>query len=216
MPDCDLIFCRTGDENMADVSSLTERQRHIYEFICDKIERRGYPPSIREIGEEFDIKSPNGVMCHLKALEKKGLIRRDEKHARAITIDGIRTGGATLPLLGLVAAGPAIEAVPQDDRIDLGELFIGRDHFALRVRGQSMIEDHIDDGDIVIIRKQETADNGERVVAMIDREVTLKKFYRRRDAIRLEPCNSTMAPIMVTAEKDIKILGVLIGVIRKC
>ena len=200
---------------MVESATLTERQRHIYEFICEKIERRGYPPSIREIGEEFGIKSPNGVMCHLKALEKKGLIKRDMKHARAIQIEGVRSGGATLPLLGLVAAGPAIEAVPQDERLDLGAMFGGRDHFALEVRGTSMIEDHIDNGDIVIIRRQETAENGARVVAMIDRDVTLKKFYRRKDQIRLEPCNSTMLPIIVTPDRDIKILGILVGVVRK-
>src|SRR5947209_1576900 len=154
---------------------LTSRQREIYEFIREKIEKRGYPPTVREIGDAFEIKSPNGVMCHLRALEKKGLIKREERNARAIQIEGVRSGGATLPLLGLVAAGPAIEAVPQDERIDLGDLFVGKDHYALRVRGKSMIEDHIDEGDIVVIRRQETAENGDRVVAMIEREVTLKR-----------------------------------------
>lgn len=109
-----------------------------------------------------------------------------------------------------------IEAVQQDDQIDLGELFGGKEHFALRVRGTSMIEDHIADGDIVIIKKQPTANNGERVVAMIDREVTLKKFYKKRDSIRLEPANSTMEAIVVTPDRDISILGVLVGVVRKC
>jgi repressor LexA len=201
---------------MATKRPLTTRQREIYEFICSTIESRGYPPSIREIGVEFAIKSPNGVMCHLKALANKGLIKREEKHARAMQIDGIRSGGATLPLLGLVAAGPAIEAVPQEDRIDLVELFGGKDHYALKVRGKSMIDDHIDEGDIVVIRKQESAENGERVVAMIDREVTLKRFYKRKDTIRLEPANSNVATIVVAPDKDIRILGVLVGVLRKC
>jgi repressor LexA len=200
---------------MGDVSTLTERQRHIYEFICEQIERRGYPPSIREIGDAFRIKSPNGVMCHLKALEKKGLIKRDVKHARAIQVDGVQTGGATLPMLGLVAAGPAIEAVPMEDRLNLGEMFTGRDHYALKVRGKSMIDDHIQDGDIVIIRRQSTADNGERVVAMIDQDVTLKRYFKRRDNIILEPSNSHMDPITVEPGRDVKILGVLIGVLRK-
>jgi repressor LexA len=201
---------------MATGRALTSRQREIYEYICNKIEVRGYPPSIREIGDAFAIKSPNGVMCHLRALEKKGLIKRQGNHARAIQIEGIRSGGATLPLLGLVAAGAAIEAVPQDDRVDLGELFAGKDHFALRVRGKSMIEDHIDDGDIVILRKQDEAENGERVVAMVEQEVTLKRFYKKKDSVRLEPANSTMAPIVVEPGKDIKIIGVLVGVLRKC
>jgi repressor LexA len=200
---------------MGDVNTLTERQRHIYEFICEKIERHGYPPSIREIGDAFRIKSPNGVMCHLKALEKKGLIKRDVKHARAIQIDGVHTGGATLPMLGLVAAGPAMEAVEQEERLDLSEMFTGRDHYALRVRGKSMIDDHIEDGDVVIIRRQDNAENGERVVAMIDKDVTLKRYYKRRDNVVLEPSNSGMAPIVVEPGSDIKIVGVLVGVLRK-
>lgn len=202
---------------MAHKRPLTSRQREIYEFICSKIEGRGYPPSIREIGVEFSIKSPNGVMCHLRALESKGLIKREENHARAIQIAGIRTGGATLPLLGLVAAGPGIEAVPQEgERLDLGETFCGRDHYALKVRGKSMIDDHIDEGDIVVIRRQETAENGERVIAMVDREVTLKRFFKKRETIRLEPSNSGMAPITVEPGKDVRVLGVLVGVLRKC
>jgi len=200
---------------MGDVNTLTERQRHIYEFICEKIERRGYPPSIREIGDAFRIKSPNGVMCHLKALEKKGLIKRDVKHARAIQIDGVHSGGATLPMLGLVAAGPAMEAVEQEERLDLSEMFTGRDHYALRVRGKSMIDDHIEDGDVVIIRRQDSAENGERVVAMIDKDVTLKRYYKRRDNVVLEPSNSGMGPIVVEPGSDIKIIGVLVGVLRK-
>ncbi len=197
-------------------ANLTSRQREIYEFIREKIESRGYGPTIREIGTAFHIKSPNGVMCHLKALEKKGLINRQNKSARAIQIDDVRIGGASLPMLGLVAAGPTIEAIPQNDRIDLHDLFSGQNHYALRVKGQSMIENHIDDGDIVIIRRQETADNGERVVAMIDKEVTLKRFIRKKDHIRLEPANGTMAPIIVEPDRDITILGVLVGVLRKC
>lgn len=201
---------------MATGRALTSRQREIYEYICGRIEIRGYPPSIREIGDAFAIKSPNGVMCHLRALEKKGLIKRHEKNARAIQIEGIRSGGATFPLLGLVAAGPAIEAVAQDERIDLNHLFAGKDHFALRVRGKSMIEDHIDDGDIVILRKQDHAENGERIVAMVEHEVTLKRFYKKKDGVKLEPSNSSMAPIVVEPGKDFKILGVLVGVLRKC
>ena len=193
---------------------LTDKQRQIFEYIVREIEQRGYPPSIRDIGDAFEIKSPNGVMCHLKALEKKGLIKREGKHARAIQIAGIRSGGASLPLLGLVAAGPALEAMPQDERVDLGELLGGKEHYALQVRGQSMIDDHIADGDLVIIRRQETAENGKRVVAMVEREVTLKRFYKKKDNIRLE-LNSSVAPIVVDPGKDIKILGVLVGVVRK-
>jgi repressor LexA len=201
---------------MPDFSQLTERQREIYEFIRDKIESRGYGPTVREIGLAFDIKSPNGVMCHLKALEKKGLIIREGFSARAIQLVDRRPQSAGLPLLGTVAAGTPTQAVAQDERLEFGELFGGPDHYALRVRGQSMIENHIDDGDYVIIRKQETAQNGERVVAMVDKEVTLKRYYQKKDHIRLEPANGTMDPIIVHNTADAQILGVLIGVVRKC
>jgi len=166
---------------MPDLSQLTERQREIYNFIKHLIETRGYGPTVREIGKAFEIRSPNGVMCHLKALEKKGLIKREGFSARAIQLIDHNWGApADLPLLGLVAAGEPLQAIEQNERLDFNELFGGPEHFALRVRGQSMIEDHIDDGDYVVIRKQEVASNGERVVAMIDNEVTLKRFIRKR------------------------------------
>jgi len=201
---------------MADLSKLTRRQREIYEFIKEKIESRGYGPTVREIGDAFRIKSPNGVMCHLNALVTKGLIIRQGKSARAIQLVDHRPPGAELPLVGSVAAGPPIEAVAQEDRLDFGELFCGKDHYALRVRGQSMIDDHIDDGDFVVIRKQPTANNGERVVAMIDNEVTLKRYYRDKGSVRLEPANGKMQPIHVDPHSQSCILGVLVGVLRKC
>ena len=200
---------------MADFSQLTDKQRQIYEFIADKIETRGYGPTVREIGLAFDIKSPNGVMCHLKALEKKGLIIRQGFSARAIQLtEPRRTTG--LPLLGVVAAGSPTQAVAQEDRLEFKELFGEPETVALRVRGQSMIENHIDDGDYVIIRRQQTAENGERVVAMIEDEVTLKRFFREKDCIRLEPANGAMAPIIVDEDEDVQILGKLVGVMRKC
>src|SRR5262249_45747662 len=155
-----------------------ERQREIYDFIRDKIESRGYGPTVREIGEAFEIKSPNGVMCHLKALQTKGLIQRKGFSARAIQLLDYKPHSAGVPMLGLVAAGAPTQAVGQEERLEFGEMFGGPDRYALKVRGQSMIENHIDDGDYVIIRKQDTAENGERVVAMIDNEVTLKKFFK--------------------------------------
>jgi len=202
---------------MPDFSQLTERQREIYDFIRDKIENRGYGPTVREIGEAFEIQSPNGVMCHLKALVKKGLINRQDRSARAIQLVDHRPPAFALPILGLVAAGSPLEAVAQaDERLDFNGMFGGPNHFALKVRGNSMIEDQISDGDFVVIRKQETAQNGERVVAMIDNEVTLKKFYRDKGHIRLEPANGAMAPIIVKETDDPKVLGVLVGVLRKC
>jgi repressor LexA len=201
---------------MPDFTTLTDRQREIYEFIREKIESRGYGPTVREIGAAFDIKSPNGVMCHLKALGNKGFIIREGFSARAIQLVDHKRPGAELPLLGNVAAGTPLAAVPQEERLNFGELFGGENHFALKVRGQSMIEDHIDDGDYVVIRQQDTANNGERVVAMIDNEVTLKKFNRDNGQVRLEPANGTMRPIVVDPNSDTRILGVLIGVLRKC
>jgi repressor LexA len=201
---------------MPDFSQLTERQREIYEFIRLKIENRGYGPTVREIGEAFKIKSPNGVMCHLKALEKKGLIKREEHAARAIQLVAHRRPAQGLPFLGTVAAGAPLPAIEQSERIEFDEVFGGPNRFVLQVRGNSMIENNIQDGDYVVIKKQETAENGERVVAMVDSEVTLKKFYRERDHIRLEPANGAMAPIIVDASRDARVLGVLVGVLRKC
>jgi repressor LexA len=203
---------------MANLSLLTHRQRQIYEFIKGKIEARGYGPTVREIGEAFYIKSPNGVMCHLNALVKKGLILRATKSARAIQLVDHRPGMASeLPLVGSVAAGNPIEAVENtEERLNFTDLFGGPDHFVLRVRGESMIEDHIADGDYVVIKPQPTATNGERVVAMIDGEVTLKKFYQEKGRIVLHPANGTMKPIVIDPDSEPQILGVLVGVLRRC
>jgi repressor LexA len=203
---------------VANHSSLTSRQKEIYDFIRDKMEKRGYPPTVREIGVAFAIKSPNGVMCHLNALVKKGLIQREAQSARAIQLVDYKPAGhaAELPLYGAVAAGQPITADATDERLNFADLFCGPDHYVLRVKGQSMIEDHIADGDFVVIRQQDTAENGERVVAMVDNEVTLKRFYHQGDQIVLQPCNGTMAPIVLDASSDTRILGVLVGVLRKC
>jgi repressor LexA len=201
---------------MPDFSTLTERQREIYEFIREKIEGRGYGPTVREIGQGFRIKSPNGVMCHLKALEKKGLIIREGFSARAIQLVDHKPHTASLPFYGLVAAGAPTQAVEQDEQLELDRMFAGADHYVLRVRGQSMIDDHIQDGDYVVIKKKPSAENGQRVVAMVNDEVTLKRYYREKNHIRLEPANKTMAPIIVNPNEDPKILGVLVGVMRKC
>src|SRR5437016_5193149 len=149
---------------MPDFSTLTERQREIYEFIRDKIEGRGYGPTVREIGMAFDIKSPNGVMCHLKALEKKGLIRKQPGAARAIQLVDRRPARFSLPLFGKVAAGQPLPAIEQaDERLEFDALFAGPERFALKVKGNSMIDDQIRDGDYVVIRRQETARNGDPV-----------------------------------------------------
>lgn len=201
---------------MPNLTSLTERQREIYDFIKEKIESRGYGPTVREIGAAFDIRSPNGVMCHLKALVKKGLINREDRSARAITLVDYRPGASGLPYVGRVAAGSPTLAIENAEWLAFNDLFGGKNHFVLKVKGDSMIDDHIQDGDYVVIKKQENAHNGQRVVAMIDNEVTLKKFYKDRNRIRLEPSNGDFDPIVVRPGDDIKILGVLIGVLRRC
>jgi repressor LexA len=202
---------------MPDFSQLTERQREIYEFIEEKMDVRGYGPTVREIGTAFKIKSPNGVMCHLKALEKKGLIRKERGAARAIQLVDRKPPAFGLPLFGKVAAGKPLPAIEQaDDRLEVDAILGGKDRFALKVQGDSMIDDHIQEGDYVVIRRQATAENGEPVVAMIDNEVTLKRFYKEADHIRLQPSNDKLSPIIVDDSKEIRILGVLVGVVRKC
>jgi repressor LexA len=208
---------------MNDLSSLTPKQQQIYEFIRNYIQDKGYPPAIRDIGKHFEIVSPNGVMCHLKALQKKGFIQRDVKSAeqggkaRSITIPGVTSGGFSLPLLGVVAAGKTLETSQDNDRLELKDLFGGEDLYVLKVRGTSMIESQIADGDYVVIRRQEQADNGQKVVAMVDKAMTLKKFYKKKEQITLQPCNSTMEPIQVDpTRQNVQILGLLVGVIRRC
>jgi repressor LexA len=199
---------------MSLLENLTPRQREVYDFIRDKIRSRGYGPTVREIGQHFEISSPNGVMCHLKALEKKGLINREPNMSRAIML---ATEPASeergLPLAGRIAAGVLHEAVAQDERIDFGALFQGPDHFVLEVHGDSMIEDQIADGDYVVVKKQDTAQRGQIVVALTDEhEATLKRWYPEANRIRLEPANSSMKPIYV---KNAKVLGVVVGVVRQ-
>lgn len=199
---------------MSDQPKLTKRQQEIYEFIKDRIVNRGYGPTVREIGTEFGIKSPNGVMCHLKALEKKGLITREQNMSRAIQLtESIHRGKASLPLAGQIAAGSPTLAVEELEEIDFSDLFSDDDHFCLKVRGESMIEDHIADGDFAVIRKQPSAQQGQIVAALVDGDdATLKRFYQEHGRYRLEPANSTMSPIY---SDRVEILGVLVGVIRE-
>ncbi len=198
---------------MSIMDQLTERQREIYEFLRDKIRNRGYGPTVREIGDQFHISSPNGVMCHLKALEKKGLISREPNMSRAIQLAAEPIEERGLPLAGRIAAGVLHEAIEQDERIDFGALFEQKNQFVLKVSGESMIEDQIADGDYVVVRKQRTARDGQIVVALTDEgEATLKRFYLEKNRIRLEPANSSMKPIYV---KNAKILGIVVGVVRQ-
>jgi repressor LexA len=201
---------------MADLEALTSRQREIYDFIRSKIQGRGYGPTVREIGVQFHIKSPNGVMCHLKALQKKGLIHREPNMSRAIQLlDDPTTAPhpSGVKMLGRIAAGSPIEAIEQDEELAFTDWEGADDKFALRVSGDSMIEEHIADGDYVVIKKQEQARDGQIVaVRDDDGEATLKRFFKEKNRVRLEPANKHMKPII---RDKVTILGVLVGVVRK-
>jgi repressor LexA len=195
------------------VDAPTERQLEIYAFIRDKIQNRGYGPTVREIGQAFDIRSPNGVVCHLKALERKGLISRGKNMSRAIELITEPAHLRGLPMAGWVAAGTLRTADEQQERIDFEELFDKEDHFVLKVMGDSMVEAQIADGDWVVIRRRQTAHAGDIVVAQTeDGEATLKQWFPERDRIRLQPANSSMKPIYV---RNARVLGILVGVVRK-
>jgi repressor LexA len=198
---------------MLELERLTKRQRAVYEFIRDKIRNRGYGPTVREIGDQFHISSPNGVMCHLKALEKKGLITREPNMSRAIQLVAEPIDQRGLPLAGRVAAGVMHEAIEQNERVDFEAMFSKKNLFVLEVSGDSMIDAQIADGDYVVVHKQRTAQPGQIVVAQTeDGEATLKRWYPEANRIRLEPANPTMKPIYV---KDARVLGVIVGVVRK-
>lgn len=198
----------------AALERLTRRQRDVFEFVRDKIQNRGYGPTVREIGEQFNISSPNGVMCHLKALEKKGLIRRSPNKSRAIELIGESPSTQRgVPLVGRVAAGVLHEAVEDEQRFDFDEAFIRPGCFMLEVHGDSMIEAHITDGDYAIVDPNRPAGRGDMVVAITDDgEATMKYWYPESGRIRLQPANSSMAPIYV---KDARVKGVVVGVVRR-
>lgn len=224
---------------MAD--ALTDRQREILTFISASIAERGYPPTLREIGEHFGIRSTNGVNDHLKALEKKGHLRREDLKSRAmrpvmeadlIPFPSRRAGTgadvvplpegelAEVPILGRVAAGQPILAVENvQDTVKVDRVLLGghREVFGLRIVGESMIEDGIFDGDYVFVRKTATARPGEIVVAMIEGEATVKRYYPEGDVIRFQPANSNMAPIFVRKAdfRTVDIIGIVVGVYRK-
>jgi len=194
---------------------LTKRQREIYEYLKDHIRSRGYAPSIAEIGKQFHLNSPATVHKHLIHLEEKGLIRKQQNLSRAIEV--IPESGNTLSyhVLGEIAAGKPIEALDQSEVVDLLPDAGDKDIFVLRVKGNSMIEDHIQNGDYVIVERRNVAENGETVVALIDNDrVTLKRFYREGNRIRLQPSHRNMKPIFVR-EGDFAIQGVVISVLRK-
>jgi len=190
----------------------------VYDFVRTYTARHGYAPKLREIAEHLGIVSRGVVHRHLRALEEEGFIRIEPDRARGIRLSKGRAAATrplTLPLLGRIAAGRPIEAIPGEDEIDLSEFFVNRDRFVLRVQGDSMIEDGILDGDMVIVEKRETAENGEIVVALIDGiEATLKRLQKNRDgSVTLRPANGQMPPMRYPAAR-VRIQGVVVGQFR--
>ena len=198
--------------------ALTRRQREIYDFICEFVEENGFSPSLEEIGARFDLASVATVHKHVQHLVAKGMLRKAWNRSRSLE-PVPEAGGETpeIPILGTVAAGQPIEAIEQGgETIRVPNSMLGRstETFALRVRGDSMIEDRICDGDVVIVERREEARNGETVVALVrGDEATLKRFYRRGSVVRLVPANSEMQPIEVPAA-DVRIRGVVRGLVR--
>jgi repressor LexA len=203
--------------------ALTARQQQALDFISYCLRERGYPPTLREIGEHMGIRSTNGVNDHLKALERKGYLVREELKSRALRpVDFEPEGSAEIPIIGKVAAGQPILAQEDVlDRVRVDRFFLGavqaKEVFGLVIQGDSMIEDGIHDGDYIFVRKQQTAEQGETVVVMVDGEATCKRFFREGDRVRLQPANETMQPIYVHASqfRDVDILGKVVGVYRK-
>ena len=201
-------------------ADLTGRQRQVFDFITRSIDERGYPPTLREIGAHMRIRSTNGVNDHLKALERKGWITREDLKSRALRPVETTSMLAEVPLVGRVAAGqPLLAEENIEGNVKVDRFFIGqsREVFALRVQGDSMIEDGIHDGDFIFVRKQLTAEKGDTVVAMIDGEATVKRYYPEGDVIRFQPANSNMSPILVRRRdfRSVNLIGVVVGVYRK-
>lgn len=196
---------------------LTKRQKEIFDFICEYLEREGYAPSLEEIGERFGLSSVATVHKHVQNLVDKGLLRKAWNRSRSLEIvrEEQAPTGAEIPLLGRVAAGRPIEAVSTPDTIAVPVDMIGRrDCFALRVSGDSMIDDHICDGDVVVLESRKVPRGGETVVALIrGEECTLKRFYQDGGKIRLVPANARLAPMEFPAE-DVEVQGVVVGLLR--
>ena len=203
---------------------LTARQREILAFVNDHSAQHGYTPTVREIGTAVGLTSSSTVHAHLANLERLGLLRRDPAKPRALNLVGRSTkappapdtaGIRMLPLLGQIAAGAPLLAEGQvEELMPVPELLTASgENFLLRVRGDSMIDDGIHDGDYVVVRRQETAENGEIIAAIVDGgEATVKRIYREKDRIRLQPANPSMAPIYAD---DVVVLGRIVGVFRR-
>ncbi|RMD81278.1 MAG: transcriptional repressor LexA [Candidatus Dadabacteria bacterium] len=198
--------------------TLTKRQKEILDFVEQSIRANGYAPTLEEIAAHFDLSSLATVHKHISNLEAKGYIRRKWNHSRAIELveRSRRPRAVELPLLGKVAAGVPIEAIEGDDTVEVPESFVRRRNtYVLRVAGDSMIDEGILDGDLIVVEEKPEPANGEMVVASIDGEATVKRFYRQSDgSVRLQPANPNYDPIIVR-DRDLQIRGVVVAVLRK-
>jgi repressor LexA len=198
---------------------LTPRQRQVYDFLCRFIEAKHFAPTIAEIREQFGLSSPATVHQLLSALERDGLIRRIPHASRGIEI--VKQEGQEqaleIPLLGVVAAGQPIEAILSNEVISIPPDMLGRGRtFALRVRGDSMVDENIADGDYVILESRQTATNGQVVVALVDgAEATVKRFYQEGNTVRLQPANPNYEPIVVSPADRVSVQGRVIGLLRR-
>jgi repressor LexA len=197
---------------------LTPRQKEILEYIRDFRRERGFSPTHREICERFGFTSYGTVHKHLKLLEGKGFLKRDWNQKRGVELTEAPAAGApAIPFLGRIAAGKPIEVVRDDETLAVPpELLRGPhgEHFVLRVVGDSMIEEGIQDGDLVVVQRRDRADHGDMVVALIDDEATLKRFFPEGERVRLQPSNRAMAPIFVPAGK-VRVQGIAVGLMRR-
>jgi len=198
--------------------ALTRRQKEIYDFVRDFIQNNGYSPSLQEIGRHFDLSAVATVHKHVSNLVDKGLLRRGRNQNRSLEVveSGPPVGVRELPLYGYVAAGQPIEAVAVEEIVPVPEVLAGKGRtYLLRVRGDSMIDEQVRDGDIVVVEDRSVASDGEMVIALLHgEEVTLKKIYRERGRVRLQPANHDMAPIYVR-EEALRIQGVVVGLMRR-
>ena len=198
---------------------VTRRQKQILDYLSSYSSRNGYAPTLSEIGQQFGLTSVATIHKHLRNLEDKGLIRRQWNRSRAVEVvaapEARPVAGVELPLLGVVAAGCPIEPVELNDTLAVPEELVkGPGTFVLRVRGDSMIDEQIRDGDYILVQSTPDAQNGDTVVALVKGQATVKKFFRQGHTVRLQPANERLKPIL-TKDEDVEIRGVVVAVIRK-
>jgi repressor LexA len=197
---------------------LTERQRDVLEFIEGHIEKSGVAPTLQEIADAFGFRSTASAQKHVAHLQKKGFLERRKHQKRGLVLPSSSSGrgAADLPLFGVVAAGSPIESLPDDERVAVPSDFLrSGDHYVLRVRGDSMIDDGVHDGDLVVVQRKQSASDGEMVVALVGGEVTLKRIYRESDAmVRLQPSNPQV-PVLIAPASDVEVQGLVVGLLRR-